>query len=119
MFWALAASILVVAALTRGRTMGKPIETGFHDLGVRQALAARNFLRYGILDVSGAMVLNGGPASRDELEVYAHHPTLLPIVLAGVFRIFGDTLDVYRAANIAISLLAIVLLMRLLVATHG
>ena len=79
------AAILIVAALLRGRTIGKPIETGFHDLGVRQALAARNFLAHGILETRGAMILNGGPAAEGELEVYAHHPTLLPIYLAGVF----------------------------------
>ena len=118
-FWVAVAAILVVAATLRGWTIGKPIETGFHDLGVRQALAARNFLTHGILETRAAMVLNGGPAAPEEFDVYAHHPTLLPIILAGVFRVFGDTLDVYRAAHIAISLATIVLLMRLLVATHG
>jgi hypothetical protein len=118
-FWLTAVSILIVAALTRGRTIGRPIETGFHDLGVRQALAARNFLTYGILETRGAMVLNGGPAAPDEIDVYAHHPTLLPIILAGVFRVFGDSLDVYRSAHIAISLISIALLMRLMAAAHG
>jgi hypothetical protein len=118
-FWIGAAAIFVVGALLRGGTMGQPMETGYHDLGIRQAVAARNFLAHGIVETRGAMILNGGPAAPDELEPYARHPPLLPLVLAGVFAAFGDTLTVYRVTHIAISLGAIALLMLILHRTHG
>jgi hypothetical protein len=118
-WWAAAAGILIAAFLLRAQTLGKPIEAGTHDLGMRQALAARNFLVHGIVETRGAMVLNGGPAGPDELEIYSHHPTLLPLILAGAFAAFGDTLEVYRLTLIAISLATIALLMAIVRATLG
>jgi hypothetical protein len=118
-FISAAALILVVAFFLRSQTLDQPIEAGVHDLGIRQALAARNLLDWGIFETHGAMVLNGGPTAPHEFEVYSHHPTLLPMIFAGAFAMFGDTLRVYRLTGILISLAAIALLMRLVASTWG
>jgi hypothetical protein len=118
-FWVGTVAIFAVAAWLRGTTFGQPIEAGYHDLGLRQAVAARNFLAHGLIETRGAMILNGGPAAPEELEPYARHPTLLPIILAAVFQVFGDSLAAYRATHIGLSLAAIAVLMGILHRTHG
>src|SRR3989344_6292182 len=85
----LAFLIFLVSIFSIGQNLGKPF-WGEHDWnGVRYGNIARNFLRYGILDLKFAQVENSGPLEDQQFVYYTHYPPLLPILISLSYKIFG------------------------------
>lgn len=76
--------------------------------------AAHNFLRNGILSTWGMpAAFYTGPTPIPSDGLYLHHPPLLPIWVAGMFRLFGEAEWVARLVPIFCSLVSLVLLWRI------
>ena len=112
-------AILAVSGVLRGWNLGSPMEEGWHSMGLQVANAARNHLAYGLTNTRGFMVQNPGPASPEEFTFYTRHPPLLSLIHAAVFRVFGETLTVYRVTLICLSLMSLGLLMALAYKVYG
>jgi hypothetical protein len=119
----------VVALLGLTRTLGEPFVHGWlgHN-GARYAHIARNYARDGLLAFGGAprrdvaaREQGGGESAHSrpmvepyvEPDVYAHHPPGLSLLIGLGFRLWGVHEDVARAVPILATLLALVLLVRL------
>lgn len=51
---------------------------------------ARSFARHGVLKLAGVPINNNDPVGSSP-AVYVHWPPLLPILLSGLFRLFGES----------------------------
>ena len=82
-FIALCLAITVSGAVLRGWNLGRPMEEGWHSLGLHFAIPARNHLQNGLGTTWGFMVQNPGPESPEHFEFYTRHPPLLRIPAIG------------------------------------
>lgn len=72
-----------------GKDLEKPF-IGIHDWnGARYGNIARNYLKYGYLNINFAQVENSGTVSRGEMQYYTHYPPALPILISFSYKIFG------------------------------
>src|SRR5271157_1357671 len=51
---------------------------------------ARSFVRHGVLKLAGVPINNNDPVGNSP-ATYIHWPPLLPILLSGLFRLFGES----------------------------
>ncbi|MAG55482.1 MAG: hypothetical protein CMJ83_04245 [Planctomycetes bacterium] len=117
----LLASLCVLAggAYLRCENIHGPVEETWHSLGLRQGIAARNHLRYGLGETCGLQYINPGPGSSSDLLLYSNHPPLLALILSGTFAVFGDSLPVFRGTLVFLSMLSVLTLMALAGRVYG
>lgn len=90
---------------------------GYHDFnGAVWSNIARNYNRYGFIATKFGQVDGYGPMFPKEFSYYIHHPPLLPILTALMFRLFGETEAVARTLPLLFSLGTIVFIF--LIAKH-
>lgn len=81
-------ALFLLSILIVGQNLNKPF-WGEHDWnGVRYGNIARNYLRYGTLDLNFAQIENSGPLNTKR-EYFTHYPPLLPLLIALSYKIFG------------------------------
>lgn len=103
------AALVVIAAWLFTYKINRPW-IGLHDFnGAVWSNIARNFNRYGFIATKLGQVDNFGPQNPESFNFYIHHPPLLPILLALMFRLFGESETVARSLPILFSLGALVL----------
>ncbi len=84
---------------------------GFNDAFYSQI--ARNYLRYGLVYTAGAQITNKGTLDKKYWSLHTHHPATYPIMLAGLFSVFGIGEWQARILSLLASIAGILLL-----ATH-
>ncbi len=83
--------ILVLAAtLVRAALLGRPFVADNEGTACGPLLCVvRNYLRYGPLVTGFGGIMNAGRVPPDRWAIYAHHPPLVPLLIAGWQRIAG------------------------------
>lgn len=72
-----------------GTNLNKPF-WGTHDWnGARYGNIAKNYLRYGPIGTKFGQVENGGVSAPAQFIYYTHYQPLLPLLIAGSYKIFG------------------------------
>ncbi len=80
--------LFILSIILIGQNLSKPF-WGEHDWnGVRYGNIARNYLRYGILDLQFAQIENSGTLNNKK-EYFTHYPPLLPIIISLSYKMFG------------------------------
>ena len=87
-FWLVIA--VCVTVFYRHKTAPMPYHYAFGTCSADVATMARSFVNYGVLAL-GAVPINNNPPLGLSPSAYTHWPPLLPIVLSGCFRIFGES----------------------------
>lgn len=90
----------------------RQIDSPFNWTGAHAATMARSFVQFGVLELRGVPVENNPPLGL-EPERYLHWPPLYPILLSGVFRLFGESEAVARALQLLLVLAQALLLFAL------
>lgn len=81
--------LFFLAIILIGQNLDKPF-WGEHDWnGVRYGNIARNYLRFGLINLKFAQIENSGPIDRRQIEYFTHYPPLLPILISLSYKIFG------------------------------
>ena len=105
-------SLLVFALLSYKLT--QPF-WGHHEFnGVFYGMIAKNYLRYGILQTRGAQVTNLSPTTPSQWSFHTNHPATFPLLLSLFFALFGPYEYVSRLISIVASIVAVVVLGRLI-----
>jgi 4-amino-4-deoxy-L-arabinose transferase-like glycosyltransferase len=87
---------------------------GHHAMnGAQFGIMARNHLSYGLLTTRLGQVENVDRATPDQFAYSAHHPFLYPVMLAGAFRVFGESEWSARFLSVVLTILAAVMMYRL------
>jgi len=82
--------LLVAATLVRAALLGRPFVADDEGTACGPLLClVRNYLRYGPLATGFGGVMNTGTVPADRWVIYAHHPPLVPLLIAGWQRIAG------------------------------
>lgn len=104
---------LIVASLGMAPGFGGEFRRSWlgHN-GARYTHVARNHLRWGLRDGGAPMLLTEGETPGPQAS-YLHHPPGVGWLLAGVFAVTGVDEDVARGVSALASLVALVLLARL------
>lgn len=85
----IAAFLFILSLFLIGQNLDKPF-WGEHDWnGARYGNIARNFLRYGIIDLQFAQIENSGSVTDRQFEYFTHYPPLLPILISISYMFFG------------------------------
>lgn len=80
--------IFIISLFFIGQNLDKPF-WGEHDWnGVRYGNIARNYLRYGLINLKFAQIENSGPVA-EKYEYFTHYPPLLPILISLSYRLVG------------------------------
>lgn len=103
--WLVPGSLAVVLAILLSAGAQEMALFG-HDgwTAARRGVAARNFLRRGLLATRFAPVESPGAASRDDLVYYPNHPALTSLLVALGFWLLGESEWVARALPILFTL---------------
>lgn len=81
--------LFVLSVFLIGQNLEKPF-WGEHDWnGVRYGNIARNYLKYGVINLKFAQIETSGPLNNQNLIYYTHYPPMLPIVISFSYKIFG------------------------------
>ncbi|HUT34851.1 MAG TPA: glycosyltransferase family 39 protein [Planctomycetota bacterium] len=65
--------------------------TGSYDAnGALYSIAARNYLRHGLIATRGGQVCNAGLLRPQDFRFYSHHPPGISLSLAASFAVFGE-----------------------------
>jgi 4-amino-4-deoxy-L-arabinose transferase-like glycosyltransferase len=87
---------------------------GHHGMnGAQFGIMARNHLRYGLRATKLGQVESVDIVDPSQLKFNAHHPFLYPVMLAGSFRVFGESEWAARLLSVVLTILAAVMLYRL------
>ena len=105
---------LLIAAAGMLATFDGPFDHGWlgHN-GARYSLIARNYLAHGLTWLDGAPRLDAGVPRKEHPVVYAHHPPAVAMVVAMAFDLAGVSENAARAVPALATLLALLLLARL------
>lgn len=120
----MSAAVLALLLAAYGLGMARELSTpwiGLHDWnGAFYSQLARNFLRYPFeMHHAMPLVAVSEAAPPDERSIYATHPAGLVWLLAGAFRLFGESEAVARMTAIIASLISLAVWMRLVERAHG
>jgi 4-amino-4-deoxy-L-arabinose transferase-like glycosyltransferase len=119
-FVIVALATLLAAAGLRLQSLGRPMESHWHQQGLFYSVAARNYLEHGVWETRFAMVLNGGPAAEPaDFVIYVHHPPLVPLLLAAAFAVAKDELSALRILMTALSVASVALLIAVVARLFG
>lgn len=103
--WAMLAIAVLLNCTIVVATLNDHFDTQEHSwVATHHLLMARNFARFGIIHLHGVPVQNNPPDGL-ERDVYVHWPPLYPMLLAEVFRIFGES---ERVARFTVLVIAVV-----------
>ncbi|MFO0981817.1 MAG: glycosyltransferase family 39 protein [Planctomycetota bacterium] len=103
--------VIVVLAATIARLDRTPFEDGLRgSCGAFFAVMAHNHVAHGLAATWGIPVLNPGAATRAQFVYYRHHPPLIPLLLAAVFRVTGESESAARGLALAFHMLTLYLL---------
>ena len=81
--------LFLFSLLIIGQNLDKPF-WGEHDWnGVRYGNIARNYFKYGLINLKFAQVENSGPINGHQIEYFTHYPPLFPILISLSYKIFG------------------------------
>lgn len=103
-------ALLLAAVLVRSGRLLQPWSLT-EDWGAMVSVLARNYLRHGP-GPRGLPYAGAGPTGVGDGAVYAGHPPLVPLLVAGAFATLGASEPAARAVPLALSLLCVVLLYR-------
>lgn len=111
---------LLLAAVGLLSTFDGPFDHGWlgHN-GARYSQIARNYLRYGLTYLNGAPLLDAAGHDRFHPQVYAHHPPAVAMTVAMAFDLLGVRENAARAVPALATLLALVLLAKLMLQVAG
>ena len=89
--------------------LDKPFHGAYERVSYAHVLMARNHLRYGLDVTRGMGSLAAGGLQLQDLggHWWIHHPPLMPLYVAGWFRVFGESFAVARLSAIALTVLAL------------
>ena len=99
--------LLVLSCLLLSSHLNAPFDK--NHIGFTAAwysLSARNFLVYGPGKLWGCLSIESGPPAAHP-RLYLDHPPMVSLVLAGVFRVFGEGELQARTTALILSLLAV------------
>jgi 4-amino-4-deoxy-L-arabinose transferase-like glycosyltransferase len=82
------AIVLLVGLLTRLPTMARQFQRDPEGCGAFYGTVARNYSRYGILKTYAVPIQSIG-VTPEAPVFYPNHPPLLPLLVAGAYRVFG------------------------------
>ncbi|HUT03733.1 MAG TPA: glycosyltransferase family 39 protein [bacterium] len=85
------AAIVIVSTLMLTYEIDEPF-WGLQDFNcVIQSIAARNFLKYGLIATRFMPATNTGDVRNGKFDLYVHHPPLIAYPLAAFYCLFGET----------------------------
>src|SRR5271155_10322 len=90
--WMLFVCVMIFSVGFRASYLDRPFERDPEGCGSFYGLLARNYLRYPITLTKGVPVQSLWAASGD-VVFYPNHPPLLPLLIAGTYRICGFNPD--------------------------
>lgn len=81
--------MLLLTVFFDGQNLSKPF-WGEHDWnGARYGNIAKNYVRYGLVETKLGQVENGGVSKPSDFIYYTHYQPLLPLLIAGSYKLFG------------------------------
>lgn len=82
--------VIILAALLIMPWINRPF-TGHHDFtGAFDSLMARNYLRYGLIQTKLGQVTSFSGVRPENFSYHTHHPPGVPLLIAAVYKIFGE-----------------------------
>lgn len=106
-------SVFMLALLVRIRDINRPFTEYFRYINCQYAVYAKNYVWYGYLSTKLGLVLTPYYIHNGEYEYYFHHPPLISIWVSLFFRLFGITEASVRLAEIALSLVTLVVIYKI------
>lgn len=88
--WMALLAIVLFAAGFRGLLLDRPFSHNPEGVGCFYGQLARNYLRYPIRQTKGLPVMTIGRVEGVRPTFYAHHPPLVPLLIAGSYALFGQ-----------------------------
>ncbi len=82
-------AVLLFAASFRAVLLDRPFSHNPEGVGSFYGQLARNYLRYPFSDTKGLPIMTIGREAGVAPTYYAHHPPLLPLLIAGAYALFG------------------------------
>jgi hypothetical protein len=86
----LLAIILLYAAGVRAWTLDLPFNRNLEGLSAFYGVLARNYFRHDLSTTYGVPVQSMGQSEDARVVFYGHHPPLVPLFIAGSYRLFDD-----------------------------
>ena len=82
--------VLLYATACRLVTLDRPFAFDSEATGLAYGVFARNYLHFGLVQTRGIPVLTvGQPPPGTPIAYYPNHPPLVPLLIAGVYLLFG------------------------------
>src|SRR5262245_19797312 len=107
-------AVLLLAGFMMASHLRVPFANSMHGHNnAWYGLVARNYARYGVVSLRGAMCLESGPKV-PEPRLYLHHPPLIGLLVHASFLAFGEGEWQTRVVPLALSLFAVALWFALL-----
>lgn len=82
-------AVLLFAASFRAVLIDRPFSHNPEGVGAFYGQLARNYLRYPLSETHGVPVMTIGRIDGVAPTFYGHHPPLLPLMIAGIYSLFG------------------------------
>ncbi|MBI2310127.1 glycosyltransferase family 39 protein [Candidatus Collierbacteria bacterium] len=102
--------LVIFAAVMISPWLNRPF-TGHHDFtGAFDSLMARNYLRYGLIQTKLGQVTSLAGVQPENFSYHTHHPPGVPLLIAAVYKIFGEHEWAARAEFAAFGLGSVYLL---------
>jgi hypothetical protein len=113
------AAVVLYATTFRVATLSRPFDYDAEGAGSVNAVLARSYLRFDWSQSHGMPILSLDPERAPSIVFYPDHPPLVPLIIVPFYKLFGVGEWQTRAPIALTTILAIVMLYRLLCAFDG